>query len=582
MTGFEIERMPFDLGHVETWKAVHPRAANWPVVYTLDGKREVYVGESLNMASRAKQHKASVDKQRLQTLRVVVGERFNKSVCLDLESFLIRYLSGDGQYSVLNRNDGIIDADYYERKSYEETFREIFEQLRAEGLFTRSMAAIENDDLFKLSPFKALTSGQAMAVGAIVEGLLRDLDSNERTLSVVQGEPGTGKTIVAIYLLKLLRDIKDRPGNEDLESDSAFAEFFEEGYATALEATRIGFVIPQQSLRKSVQEVFKRTPGLERSMVLSPFQAGASAEDFDVLVVDEAHRLGQRANQPSGVLNAKFTDINVALFGDDAKHHTQLDWILAKGRHVILMLDREQSVRPADLPRETTGALLDRAIADGRRFVLETQMRVRAGEDYIGYVRAALSDDPPAARDFEEYDLRFFDDLSEMHDAIRARDAEFGLARLLAGFAWPWSSKTDKSAFDIEIDGLQLQWNRTATDWIGSFGAIDQVGSIHTVQGYDLNYAGVVIGGDVALGDDGRLNLVRESYHDDRGKQGNKQLGLTYSDDDVLGYVRNVYAVLMTRGMRGTYVYVVDPGLRERLRPLFSAPTESECVDAAG
>lgn len=106
------------------------------------------------------------------------------------------------------------------------------------------------------------------------------------------------------------------------------------------------------------------------------------------------------------------------------------------------------------------------------------------------------------------------------------------------------------------------------TDWITSATAIDEVGSIHTVQGYDLNYVGVVIGPDLVLGDDGRIRFVRERYFDARGKENLPQLGLTFRDEDLVAYVRNVYAVLLSRGMLGTYVYVVDPRLREHLRPL--------------
>lgn len=568
MTGFEIERLRFVDEQVQLWAKAHPKAANWPVVYTLDGGGDVYVGESLNMASRAKQHRASPEKRGLASMRVVMDPTFNKSVCLDLESYLIRMFSGDGQYRVLNRNDGIIDADYYDRSTYQETFREVFEALRAEGLFERTIPEIENSDLFKLSPFKSLTHEQAIAVEDILEGLFADLGSHRRTTSVIQGGPGTGKTIVAIYLIKLLRDIADRPGIDDLERDSMFAEFFADGYADLLEHRRIGFVIPQQSLRTSVQRVFRKTPGLHPSMVLTPFQVGNAEHDFDILVVDEAHRLNQRANQPSGPQNKQFAEITERLFGFDDITKTQLDWIRARSKHTILLLDRAQSVRPADLSAATTAALVDEARRDDRHYPLTSQIRVAAGDDYIGHMRALLSDTPPAPRRFSGYDLRFFDDLGAMRRAIAARDEEVGLARLVAGYAWPWASKKDPQAFDIELDGERMRWNTTATDWINSPTSRDEVGSIHTVQGYDLNYAGVIIGPEITLSPDGDVRFVRERYFDKKGAENNPKLGIRYSDADLLEFVRNVYSVLLTRGMRGTYVYVVDPSLRERINRL--------------
>jgi DUF2075 family protein len=197
-------------------------------------------------------------------------------------------------------------------------------------------------------------------------------------------------------------------------------------------------------------------------------------------------------------------------------------------------------------------------------------MRVGAGEDYIGYVRAVLSDDPPAPRRFAEYDLRFFDDLTKLRDAIRERDREVGLSRLVAGFAWPWVSRKDKSAYDIQIDGLRLRWNQTDADWVSSPTSVDEVGVIHTIQGYDLNYAGVIIGSDLRYdGGTGRLRFDRASYFDPMAANNMPRRGITFSDDDILRLVENIYVVLLTRGMLGTYVYVCDQPLRERLRKYF-------------
>ena len=201
------------------------------MVYVLDGgatrgAASVYVGETVNAASRMRQHLANPTKDGLRSVRVVFDETFNKSACLDLESHLIRWLAGDGQFSVMNGNEGIIDARYYERELYRESFRDIFEQLRAEGIFQRSIPEIENSDLFKLSPFKVLTPEQAIAVEDIVEGLLGDLETGVPSSSVIEGHPGTGKTIVAIFLIKLLADIRDFDDGDEIEPDSMFAEFF--------------------------------------------------------------------------------------------------------------------------------------------------------------------------------------------------------------------------------------------------------------------------------------------------------------------------------------------------------------------
>ena len=381
------------------WAKGDPRFHNWPVVYTLESAAQVYVGESLNATARLRQHLESAEKRRLSHAKVIVGETFNKSVCLDLESYLIRLFAGDGQYEVLNRNDGVTDADYFDRAAYQAVFDEIFDQLRDLGLFSRAVRDIENGDLFKLSPFKALTPDQAIAVEDILEGLFDDLEHDRPSTILIQGDPGTGKTVVAIYLLKLLMDIRDAELTEPTDGDTIFSEFFAEGYPELLADFRVGLVIPQQSLRKSVTKVFKKTPGLDAAMVLSPFGVGEAEHPYDLLVVDETHRLNQRANQSSGMANKQFREINERLFGGDDPKWTQLDWIRRQSTHQVFLLDADQSVRPADLPAAAVQALRSAAEASSRGYRLSSQLRVEGGEDYIGYVRQMLSDQPPEPAD---------------------------------------------------------------------------------------------------------------------------------------------------------------------------------------
>lgn len=572
MTGFNLEKFAFTSDDIKIWAGADPRHRNWPVVYVMTSDNKVYVGESLNAESRMRQHLDSTEKQSLTWVRVVLDETFNKSACLDLESFLIRMFSGDGKLSVLNHNAGITDADYYDRASYRKMFDEVFETLRTrESLFQRTLPEIINGDLFKLSPFKALNHDQAVAVEDILEGLFADLGSGDSNTVVVQGNPGTGKTVVAIYLLKLLEDIKRHDPEEPLDTDSIFSEFFTPGHADLLADLRVGLVVPQQSLRESISRVFKLTPGLSKNMVLTPFEVGESKEPFDLLVVDEAHRLNQRANQASGPLNKKFPEINRKLFGEDRPELTQLDWIRRQSRHTILMLDAGQTVRPADLPASTTNALVSEARGADRLYPLRSQMRIAADQDYVGYVRRVLGTEPPDdPQRFDGYDLRFFTDLGEMRREILARDQEHGLSRLVAGYAWKWVTKTDPTAFDIEVGDERLRWNSTQRDWINSPTSVEEVGSIHTVQGYDLNYAGVIIGKDLRY-DTERRRIVfdRAEYHDSKGKENNAKRGITYSDDDLLEYVRNIYVVLLTRGIHGTYVYVHDEPLRKYLARYF-------------
>jgi DUF2075 family protein len=566
MTDFKIEKFPFDQAAVNDWGLADPVGVDWPVVYTLSSDDQIYVGETLNATSRLTQHLKSSSKQNLKSVQIILNARFNKSACLDLESQLIKYFAADGTHRVLNANSGITEANYFERDSYRESFKELFALLVKEGLLSKPIDEIVNSNLFKFSPFKSLNTEQAVVVSEITERIVEDVKSRETGQLIVQGDPGTGKTIVAIYLVKLLKDIALISSDELVEQESVFSDLFTEQSADAIRELRLGLVVPQQALRKTLQTVFSKTPGLDKSMVMTPFDAADSNEDFDILIVDEAHRLGQRANQSSAMQNKKFTELNVKLFGSDDSSITQLDWITKKSKLQLLLLDTAQAVRPADLPLATTEQLISKASKNKSLFRLTSQMRVTGGEDYLEFVRALFSNSPLPRRDFNDYDLRFYDDAADMRRDILKLDEEHGLSRLLAGFAWPWASKNNPAASDIKLDGLELQWNRTAVDWVNSLTSAQEVGSIHTIQGYDLNYAGVIIGNDLGY-DPVTQSLVfnRENYHDVKGRENNAARGIVYTDDDILQWVLNIYRVLLTRGIKGTFIYVCDPHLRQLL-----------------
>lgn len=586
MISSDMDPRPFRQDIVSAWADSDNRLRNWPVVYTIDDRSDIYVGETLNFASRMHQHLANPDKARLESVRVVVQDTFNKSACLDLESFLIRMLAGDGTMRVLNRNSGVTESEYYDRVAYQVGFERIVAELKSQGLFTHSIKEIQNSDLFKLSPFKSLNDDQVQAMTGILENLFADLETRDGFTAqgpiVVQGDPGTGKTIVAVYLIKLLSDIASSI-NEAQESpewneDSQFAGFFDSRYSALLQNFSIALVVPQQSLRESIKSVFLSTPGLHPDMVLDPFKVAESNRVWDLLIVDETHRLNRLSAQAYGGMTKRFREINTRVAqltgkGVDPRQVTQVDWITAHSKNQLLLVDIRQTVRPSDVPTELLTSIAGNARLRDRFHELRQQMRVLGGSDYISHARTMLSledtQGPGHDRpDFKDYDYRVFDSLEDMVLEIKAKEGEFGLSRLVAGYGWKWVSNKSghRDKFDIDVDGVKLRWNSKAKDWINSKKSKDEVGSIHTVQGYDLNYAGVIIGPELTIDKNtGELKLDRDSYFDTRGKSNNHILGVIFDDDDVLEYVKNIYAVLMTRGMRGTFVYAVDEGVRAHL-----------------
>lgn len=570
MTSFEIKASPFDEAALKVLADGEPRLRNWPVVYTISDDKDIYIGETTSATLRMNNHKGSERKAHLKEIRIILHDKFNKSACLDLESHLIKYFHADQKFSVLNLNAGISDSDYFGRDEYRQSFDEIFAQLREQGLMTRSIPDLVNSNIFKYSPFKALSNDQAVAIEGILDCLTSTDAEMTRSKIVVQGGPGTGKTIVAVYLMKLIRDIATATEGEALEIDSLFSDYFQAGYRQAFETWNIGLVIPQQSLRRTIQNVFKSIPGLDKGMVLSPFEVGKSSSKFDLLIVDEAHRLKLRSNMSSAAQNIDFKEINERLFGSDPDEKTQLDWIISQSRHQILLIDAEQSVMPSDLTESTVRALETEAKNSHSYFKLMSQLRVNGGDKYIRLVSNLLKDgESDLDSNFSDYDFRIFDDFSEMKSELEARESEKGLARLVSGYAWKWVTKgiADPNVFDIEIEGTKLVWNRTAIDWINSPTSFDEVGSIHTVQGYDLNYCGVIIGKDLYFDEISKsIRFDRKNYFDMKGMEKNRRLGRNYSDEDIETYVKQIYRVLLTRGVYGTYVYVCDPKLRAHLK----------------
>jgi hypothetical protein len=233
-------------------------------------------------------------------------------------------------------------------------------------------------------------------------------------------------------------------------------------------------------------------------------------------------------------------------------------------------LDTAQAIKPADLPLAKTRALINQARASDSRFRHSSQMRVMGGTGYLEFVKNLFTDNPTRATDFNGYDLRFYDDLSQMQRDILKLNQKYGLSRLLAGFAWEWKTKKNSALYAIEIGDVKLRWNQTVKDWINSPTSHLEVGSIHTIQGYDLNCVGVIIGND--LGYDPvheKLLFRRNQYFDVKGKESNNRLVIRYTDEDLLELVCNIYKVLMTRGIKGSLAYVSDEALRIQIAAMF-------------
>ncbi len=549
---FQINQYQFDNDLIDELEEFHFAKEFWPIVYLItdDILKEAYVGETADTYARMKSHLKNDAKSRLTIVHLIGSQIFNKSATLDIESNLIKYLDGDGQFKLQNGNLGLANHEYYQKKQvYWELFKSLWDQLRSKGLSKHSLEFINNSDLFKYSPYKSLTNDQKDGLMIIIDNLLNDKAKHV----IIEGGAGTGKTILAIFLFKLLTtDSKDFNFAEFGDEESEFIEkiiLLKDKFWQP----KIALVVPMSSFRKTLKKVFKNIKGLSGNMVIGP--AEVTRNNYDILIVDEAHRLRRRVNLGAyfGAFDKACEKLNLDKFTC-----TEVDFILSQSKKNIFFYDENQSIKPSDVEKSVFDKLkLD---PDTNIDYLKSQFRVRGGNAYVKFVNNLLkckTEDIEGTYNSKNYDLILFSSLSEMIEEIKKKNNEVGLSRLIAGYSWPWVSKKDKGLFDIIIDNVELQWNGENIDWINSPNSINEVGCIHTTQGYDLNFSGIIFGNEITYNKEtNRIEIIEENYFDKYGKQSVK------SQDELSNFIENIYKTILLRAIRGTYIFVCDDNLR--------------------
>lgn len=513
---------------------------DWPMIYVLSNSEEAYVGQTTSVKRRMRQHGENREKQAFRRVDVIFNEEFNLSVVADYESKLIQLMHADGKFVMTNKNGGLSNANYFSKPTYDSLFSELWKELASIELVEHSLAELEDSEIFKYSPFKELTADQHVAMQEIIEAI----DGSHETPIIVEGMPGSGKTILAVFLFKMLRD---NPKYKD---------------------KNIKLVIPPTSIRQSIKNVFKRTMNLDPGDVIGPSELvkpekgfSGSGRNYDILLVDEAHRLHQRKN----VMNHNtFIKTNERLGLDE--YAGELDWILDQCRLPVLFYDGLQVVGPSG----TSQGILSEKIENERQTMptvipLTSQMRVKGGSLYIDYIQALLADRHPVRNaDWDNYEFCLVQSPLEFERLFKEKLAAHSLTRMVAGYAWPWATKGGKPGIDIDLgEGVKLRWNCGTENWVAKgfkeAKIAQEVGCIHSIQGFDLSYAFVILGKDIRFNNETqRVEIVRNNYFDRNGKNGT-------NDSELLNYIRNIYYVLLTRGIYGTYIYACDEALREHL-----------------
>lgn len=450
------------------------------------------------------------------------------------------------------KRDGEIDSTHYQpymdeaplfAKGELDGLREFLGRHVPRGAGKPVMLELENG---RIRPSKAL----ADAVRGIVQGqpefvLLDDqkqvfeacLDVARRAtpsaprVILVEGGPGTGKSVVAVHLVAALL------------SDRNFAM-----YVSKNAAPRKVFVEQLGKLKKDKVTIAGLFTGPDRFM-------NAEANTYGTLIVDEAHRLTEKGG----------------FYGNEGDNLVQD--IIRAGTCSIFFIDEDQQVTWNDVGSKQMIRDLARARgAEVEEHTLTSQFRCGGSDGYVAWLDDVLDIRETANKTLDgiDFDFKVLDDPEQLHAAIAAKNGA-NKARVVAGYCWPWSSKRDPAAYDIVIGDYRRRWNLTEDGslWIIAPESIDQVGCIHTCQGLEVEYVGVIIGPDLVLRH-GRLSTVPEARdrHDKSIKGYKKELAIDPlpAREKADRIIRNTYRTLMTRGMKGCYVYATDPELRGYLR----------------
>lgn len=357
--------------------------------------------------------------------------------------------------------------------------------------------------------------------------------TDKKQVLIIQGGPGTGKSVVAINLL---------------------VEILNRG--------RLVHYVTKNAAPRAVYEA-KLVGHMKKSQVSNLFVGSGKYHDadknsVDALVVDEAHRL----NEKSGM----FQNLG----------ENQVKEIINAARLSIFFVDESQKVTTKDIgTTEEISKWAKKANAEITQLELSSQFRCNGSDGYVAWLDNTLQVRETANQnlDQDEYDFRVYESATEMDAEIQKLNKGRNKSRLVAGYCWDWISKKDKKAFDIVLDdgGYKRQWNLSdgGGPWIIAEESVSEIGCIHTCQGLELDYVGVIIGPDFVIRSGEAITDFNARSSNDSSLKGLKGLAkknLPEAKKIADEIIKNTYRTLMTRGMKGCFLYCTDSETREYFR----------------
>jgi DUF2075 family protein len=363
---------------------------------------------------------------------------------------------------------------------------------------------------------------------------IKDHENNKhKQVFIVRGGAGTGKSVIAIKIL-----------NEFIQNK------------------KLAFYVTKNSAVRNVYS--KKLSGKNnahlKTLFLSTIKISRDRpkNQYECLVVDEAHRLPERSK--SGNI----------LLGENLIRE-----IIESSRVSIFFIDEKQQVDIRDYATieqiTHTAKKLGIPVYDNENLRLISQFRCSGNDDYIRAIEGILYNDEVTFENNLEYEVVIFDNIHNWHESIKKKIDNTPNSRMLAGDVFDWISKDDSTLFDINIDGLSLQWNKDTT-----FSADEsqkyRVGHIDTVQGLEFDYVGLIIGDDLFFNPLTKKVETDYTKHPDNAGHFRRHGRKAPLDGDLVQIdriIRNTYNVLMKRGMKGIYIYCMDNGLNKWLKSLF-------------
>ncbi|WP_145386571.1 DUF2075 domain-containing protein [Staphylococcus capitis] len=537
---------------------------NYPTVYIINDKNkkdefEVYVGETADIKNRTTQHLindsklkpywSDFNKSPTSSMFVIGHPFFNKSLTLDIENKLMQYLTSvDNVVSLFNSRTNQ-QNEYYTSDKLDEIFTAIWSKLHKQNSKLFPIESIIKDSaIFKASPFHKLTNEQNEAKENILNKIqLAIHKETENQLIMVEGEAGSGKTVLMSSLFFELKQLKI------LKSDSS-------------DSINIHLLVNHDQQLKVYRQIAQKL-GLEKkgnTIINKPtsFILNNSPTDkVDVVIIDEAHLL--------------LTQGKMSYKGEG-----HLKDIRERAKIVVAVFDEKQILsREQVWEYNTLNELMNESKEQNNHIFLKNQLRINGGIETINWIRKLIDtqtvENIPI--DSKGYEIKVFDTPKELEKEIKikAKNYNSGISRILATFDWPYNgqkSPVDELYWKVKIGDWEMPWNlqlrgergQSKLSWAEQNHTINEVGSTFTIQGFDLNYAGVIIGPSVKFRN-GEIIFDKTESKNIKATQ-NRTLSDKTKQNFAEDLLKNELNVLLTRGVNGLYLYAVDDELRQALK----------------